>query len=239
MHLIDELRREHDLIERVLGSLRTFVARRIDGSLAAESSSAGVASSSGDTDGTDPADAAAFLRFFRLYAGHYHHAREEDTLFVALERELGLPAGRGPIAILLADHRRFAGLLDEVERLVALERLDEPTARRLQACVTQYAHGLWHHIDAENSVLLPESEARLAKAGTHELPSRAPTEEEAAARQEGLALLERYPQTSDTDAFRGDGCPACPAFGVECEGIERAWWNESEWDEFADHLPSG
>ena len=34
-------------------------------------------------------------------------------------------------------------------------------------------------------------------------------------------------------------CALCPAFVNSCEGLERSWWNEHEWDEFEDHLPSG
>lgn len=247
MQLIEELQREHALIERVLGSLRTYVARRV--AVASRVNDASTETSTGNhrtdahadratevtQENTAPvADAPRFLRFFRLYAGHYHHAREEDTLFVALEHEAELPADRGPIALMLADHRRFAVLLDEIEVLLSIEGLDASKAERLEQCTTEYAHGLWHHIDAENSVLLPESEARLAKVGVRELPSRPPTAEEAAARDEGLALLERYPETSDMDAFRGDGCVACPAFGRECEGFEREWWNEHEWAELED-----
>lgn len=251
MQLIEELQREHALIERVLGSLRTYVARRLavaggaarpERGASTENRRATSAAEPGESPGgqvtiadeAPPTDAPRFLRFFRLYAGHYHHAREEDTLFVALQHEAELPADRGPIALMLADHRRFAILLDEIEVLLSIEGLDASKAERLEQCTTEYAHGLWHHIDAENSVLLPESEARLAKVGVRELPSRPPTAEEAAARDEGLALLERYPETSDMDAFRGDGCVACPAFGRECEGFEREWWNEHEWAELED-----
>ena len=250
MQLIEELQREHALIERVLGSLRTYVARRVAAEVAPRANDASTDNSTGnhctgapaaratatteEENQAPSADAPRFLRFFRLYAGHYHHAREEDTLFVALQHEAELPADRGPIALMLADHRRFAVLLDELEKLLAVEHPDAETVGRLQACTTEYAHGLWHHIDAENSVLLPESEARLAKVGVRELPSRPPTADEAAARDEGIALLERYPETSDMDAFRGDGCVACPAFGRECEGFEREWWNEHEWAELED-----
>jgi hypothetical protein len=31
----------------------------------------------------------------------------------------------------------------------------------------------------------------------------------------------------------------CPAFVDTCRGLEHEWWNESEWEEFEDHLPSG
>jgi len=95
MDLISQLRTEHDLIEQVAGSLSTYVRARARGE-------------------GDPADGPRFLSFFRLYAGHYHHAREEDTLFVALQREAELPGDRGPIAVLLEDHRRMGRLLDDM-----------------------------------------------------------------------------------------------------------------------------
>ena len=95
MILIDELQTEHEVIERVAGAFLTYAAipsaeRRAE-------------------------DAAAFLRFFRLYANHFHHAREEDTLFAALRDRAGLPSDRGPIATMVADHLRMAGLLDGIE----------------------------------------------------------------------------------------------------------------------------
>ena len=65
MRLMEELEAEHRLIEAVAGSLRTFVHARIAGAAPA-------------------ADGRRFVRFFRLYAGQFHHAREEDTLFAAL-----------------------------------------------------------------------------------------------------------------------------------------------------------
>jgi hemerythrin-like domain-containing protein len=62
MGLLDDLRSEHAAIERMAGRLRSFAAQ-----------GAG-----------DAGDGAAFLRFFRLYTGRFHHAGEEDVLFPAL-----------------------------------------------------------------------------------------------------------------------------------------------------------
>jgi hypothetical protein len=28
----------------------------------------------------------------------------------------------------------------------------------------------------------------------------------------------------------------CPAYGVSCNGLEREWWNESEWEEIHERL---
>ena len=48
------------------------------------------------------------MTFFRVFAGAFHHEREEVVLFPALIRDAGLPADRGPIAVILDDHRRMA-----------------------------------------------------------------------------------------------------------------------------------
>jgi len=71
------------------------------------------------------------------------------------------------------------------------------------------------------------------------VPGRDITAEEEAARVDGTALLATYPPTHEPDVLRGEGCVMCPAFVDNCQGLEREWWNEWEWDEFEDHLPSG
>ena len=216
MQLIDDLRAEHDLIEQVAGSLRTYVDRRARGE-------------------GDLRDGERFMRFFRLFAGDFHHAKEEDTLFPALREKADLPE-RGPIAVLTAEHRRMAGVLDALGALIGEPVLDAGAAKKLNALAIEYAHGLWHHIDAENSVLFPESEGRLLKKGVRELPSREMTAAERAARADGEALMLRYPPSPDPTIVRGEGCVSCRAFADSCRGLEREWWNEWEWEEFEDHL---
>lgn len=213
MRLIDELQAEHEIIEQAAGALLTFA---------------------GTPPEQRPAeDGASFIRFFRLFANHYHHAREEDTLFAALRDRAGLPTDRGPVATMVADHVRMAGLLDDVEQHL---RGSDARAAPLVAAATAYVHALWHHIDAENSVLFPECGPRLRRNGVAELPSRGMTPDESAALEAGRALLARYPPPSDPGVIRGEGCIMCPAFGVTCRGLEREWWNEWEWDEFEDRM---
>ena len=216
MLLIDELSAEHAVIERVAGAFLTYAA------------------APGAEQCTE--DGVAFLRFFRLYAGRFHHAREEDTLFVALRDRAGLPADRGPIATMTADHVRMAGLLDEVEAGLAAGAGGEARTRE---SITAYVHALWHHIDAEDSVLFPECRPRLRRNGVTELPSRPMTPDERRALEGGQTLADRYPPPADPGVMRGDGCIMCPAFGVTCRGLEREWWNEWEWDEFEDRMNRG
>jgi hemerythrin-like domain-containing protein len=210
MRLIDELRAEHVLIERTLGALAAYVDARLAGR-------------------GDPADADAFLAFFRLFAGRYHHGREEDTLFPALLARLPIRPDSGPVRSLLDQHAAMAKTLEEMAPL-----LGEPGAEgeRLLDLSTRHRRDLLAHIDAENSVLLPESEARLRRAGLPDLAGRAPDAPERAARDGAGRLLELYPPREDSHAIRGEGCVICPSYGTSCEGLEREWWSEQEWDDF-------
>lgn len=218
MRLLDELRSEHVLIERVAGSLLTFAAKRARGEAA------------------EP-DGEAFLRFFTGYSGGYHHAREEDTLFPALVASVGLPADSGPIAAFLGQHREMEGVLSEMTPLLlATAPIAPGDAARLPEMAGRYVRELWQHIDAENSVLFPESEERLRRAGVAELPSRPARADEDTARAEGERLVAAYPPSVDPGAVRGEGCVVCPSYGTTCGGVEREWWNDYEWDEFSDRL---
>lgn len=217
MRLLDELEDEHLLIDHVLGSLRAYVARRLRGE--------------GSLD-----DAARFLRFFRVYAGAFHHEREEAVLFRALVQQAELPADRGPVAAFTAQHRAMAVTLDRLAPLLLGDLASDEDRREAGALAAAYTAALARHIDAENSVLLPESEKRLRRAAAGELPARAPTAEEEAARLDGEDLVRAYPPSDDPAVIRGEGCVVCPSFGVDCDGVEREWWNESEWEEFPDHL---
>lgn len=223
MRLIEDLRAEHELIEQVVGSLRTFVTARLAGQ-------------------GDPADGARFMAFFRRFAGDFHHDKEEVVLFAALAERAEVPADRGPIAALTGEHRRMGGLLDEMAGLIdnpvngsLAEAADQA---RLQDLAVDYSRPLWRHIDAENSVLFPEGQERLRRFHVRELPSRPMTPEEASAREVGLQLVALYAPLHDAEVPRGDGCVACPSYGTACDGLEREWWTELEWEDMHDRMSS-
>ena len=212
MQLIEDLKQEHELIEQVVGSLRTFVAAVISGQ-------------------GDLADGARFMAFFRHYAGSFHHDKEEAVLFRALVERAEIPAERGPVAALTGEHRRMSGLLNAIESLLAMAGRNPQEHAQLADLARDYSHALWRHIDAENSVLFPEGQERLRRAHVTELPSRAMTDLEREARAFGLALVTTYPPEHDAEALRGDGCMLCPSYGTTCEGLEVEWWSDQEWDE--------
>jgi hemerythrin-like domain-containing protein len=218
MRFMEELLREHELIEQVVGSLLTYAGRLKAGEAPVE-------------------DGAGLVRFFRVFAGGLHHAREEEVLFPALVNEVALPGDRGPIAALLADHHEMAELLSGMESILASDLTPE-SAARFSDLAYQYENQLLQHIDAENSVMIPEAEARLVRSGVRELETREPTSEEKEVELSGRQLVERYPPTEDPDLVRGEGCVMCTSYGVRCEGLEREWWNEYEWLESDEHIAS-
>ena len=99
MKLLDTLQDEHVLIDRVLGSLRTYVGRLVDGT-------------------GDPADGRRFASFFTEFAGHFHHDREERVLFRALVTAAELPADRGPVYALAREHAEMEEWLRELAPLL-------------------------------------------------------------------------------------------------------------------------
>jgi hemerythrin-like domain-containing protein len=202
MRLLDELTEEHRLVDRASGSLIRFA----EGALTSETTSR---------------DVADFVLFLRVYVAGYHHEREEQELFPALVERAEVPADRGPLPVMLADHRASASMVDELEAAAGDPVAAAKVARRL-------AHHLWEHVDKEDSVLFPESEQRLVRGGVAELQGRPPTIEEEAARELGESLTRRFPPLDDPNAIRGDGCIACSAFAVTCGGIEKEWWNDWE-----------
>lgn len=219
MQLLEDLTREHELIDAALGAFRTWAARM-------EAAAAPL------SDGT------LFLHFFRTYAGKFHHEREEGILVPALVKEAQLPDSRGPIRVMLEDHHAMAAVLDRIGTLLDGPSLTPQQRQELAERVVGYSHMLWHHIDAENTVLFPEAEVQLRRNGVRELPSRAAAPDEAGAAEAAGRLIARYPPM-EPDVARGEGCALCPAYGDRCSGVEREWWNEWQWEELADHIGAG
>ena len=125
MLLLDELTKEHELVDRVAGSLIRYAERAREGMTSEE-------------------DVADFVEFFRVFVAGFHHEREERTLFSALVERAEVPADRGPLPAIEADHRAALALVDEFEESAGDRDRAAGVARRL-------AHHLWEHeTPAEN-----------------------------------------------------------------------------------------
>ena len=145
------LRNEHDAILRMLDATEE-VAQRL-----------------GRRERVEPQVLANLMEFFRLFADHCHHGKEEDLLFPLLEKK-GMPRGGGPIGVMLMEHDHGRGFI----RQMALEA--EPHAGgnadagvRWAAAAIQYVGLLREHIAKENQVLFVMAERMLSNTEQLEL----------------------------------------------------------------------
>jgi len=91
------------------------------------------------------------LEWLRAFADRNHHAKEEAYLFPALA-QAGVPAAGGPVGVMLEEHAEGRELI----RMMA-----ESGGERRVAAAHRYVRLLRDHIDKENGVLFPLTEAVL------------------------------------------------------------------------------
>lgn len=100
------------------------------------------------------------IGWLRAFADLNHHAKEERYLFPALALA-GVPAtGGGPIVVMLAEH-------EEGRAFVQAMATGDPAGRVRAA--RDYIQLLCAHIDKENGVLFPLSDAVLSEAAQRAL----------------------------------------------------------------------
>jgi hemerythrin-like domain-containing protein len=95
---IEQLKKEHAVIERMLAILETVCLRLQAGEL------------------VDPAHVGQIVEFFRGFADECHHGKEEAVLFPALEK-VGIPRGAETVAPVLPWRGR-SKVLSAIERSV-------------------------------------------------------------------------------------------------------------------------
>lgn len=157
------LRSEHDHILAMIACLRAACAAAENG---------------------DQFDAETFqtgLEFIRHYADAWHHAKEEEHLFPALEA-MGMPREGGPIAVMLHEHVLGRSYVRRIaDHLEAASKGDEEARTMVLRYTLAYANLLTGHIQKENSILFnmadqmlpPEEHIRLEKDYQSAIPAGA------------------------------------------------------------------
>jgi hemerythrin-like domain-containing protein len=93
------------------------------------------------------------LEFFREFADHCHHAKEEKHLFTALQQR-GMSANVGPIAVMLAEHQQGRHRIKAVNDALGKARSgDRAAMRQVRENLAAYAKLLKEHISKEDNVL--------------------------------------------------------------------------------------
>lgn len=131
----DELKQEHRVIERILTVIETAAERQKSGR------------------DLPPDFFPRVVDFVRNFADRCHHGKEEENLFVAMEKH-GIPGHDGPIGVMLVEHDRGRAYMKEVDQ--ASKRLAAGDAAALKIAIQNavgYSGLLRDHIYKEDNIL--------------------------------------------------------------------------------------
>jgi len=135
------LRRDHDLIDKVIKSMETTIQLLESGKKIPESILVPV------------------LDFSKNFTDVCHHSKEEQSLFPALEKA-GMPTHMGPIAKMLMEHeitRKIGNNMNES----AKNYFENNKASELISDMKEYVEHVTEHLWKENNRLFMMAEARL------------------------------------------------------------------------------
>ena len=135
------LRRDHDLIEKVIKAMESTIQLLNDGKQIPESILLPV------------------IDFSKNFTDVCHHSKEENSLFPALE-QAGMPRNMGPIAMMLMDHERSREIGKEMENS-AKDYISSGISTKLISDMQQYVEHITEHLWKENNRLFMMAEARL------------------------------------------------------------------------------
>lgn len=157
------LRSEHDHILAMIACLRSACA----------------AVSRGEQFDTDTFQKG--VDFIRHYADAWHHAKEEDLLFPALE-EAGMPRESGPVAVMLHEHSLGRTYVRQIaDGLELAAQGDEAARAKVLRFTLAYSDLLTQHIQKENNILFnmadqflpPDEHTRLEREYETAIPAGA------------------------------------------------------------------
>ena len=152
----EDLLHEHLAIEHALNILEE-ISQRIE-----------------NTGDIDYLDINNFLEFLKEFADKYHHGKEEDFLFPALEKA-GIRKEGGPIGVMLSEHARGRNYIRQMQTSV----VENPVDKQLFIQSSRdYIRLLRAHIQKENNVLFPFIDTRLSVSEQKELYGKFENHEE-------------------------------------------------------------
>ena len=135
------LRRDHDLIEKVIKSMVTTIELLESGKKIPESILSPV------------------IDFSKNFTDVCHHSKEEKSLFPALEKA-GMPTNMGPIAMMLMEHETTRKIGEKME-ISSKEYFEKGDTTSLISDLKEYVEHVTEHIWKENNRLFMMAEARL------------------------------------------------------------------------------
>lgn len=139
----DELRNDHKIISEFL-EIMTAINRKI---------------SEGEDINGDHLEAIG--DFLKDFADTYHHGREEELFFPALEA-VGIPRDGGPVGVMLSEHVTGRDLTKQMRASAeSYKGGDELALKDFMTASSHYVDHLMQHIDKENNILFKMADAHL------------------------------------------------------------------------------
>ena len=109
------------------------------------------------------------IDFFRMFADRFHHAKEEQHLFPALEA-YGMPRDGGPTGVMLWEHEMGRDLVGKMEKTVtAYEKGDPLALKDFAKTARAYVSLLREHIQKEDHCLFSMATQALSGEAQEEL----------------------------------------------------------------------
>ena len=135
------LRNDHNLIEKVLSSMKAIISLLKDGKVIPESI------------------LLQTIDFTKNFVDVCHHGKEEETLFPALA-QTGMPTKMGPIARMLLEHQITKEIASKIEES-SKNYITNGDSEELVHNIEQYIQHVTDHLYKENNRLFMMADARL------------------------------------------------------------------------------
>lgn len=101
------------------------------------------------------------IDFIKNFADKYHHLKEEDVLFMEMEKH-GMPRDGGPIGVMLYEHDEGRKYIKQaVEAIEQLKLGNDKAFEQIKENLLNYCTLLTNHIAKENNILYPMAERLL------------------------------------------------------------------------------
>jgi len=101
------------------------------------------------------------IDFVQNFADKYHHLKEEDVLFMELEKH-GMPREGGPVGVMLYEHDEGrAYIKNAIESILHFKKGDNSAFADIRTNLLNYCTLLTNHIAKENNILYPMAERIL------------------------------------------------------------------------------
>ncbi|HRZ97258.1 MAG TPA: hemerythrin domain-containing protein [Paludibacter sp.] len=101
------------------------------------------------------------IDFIQNFADKYHHLKEEDVLFMEMEKH-GMPREGGPIGVMLHEHDEGRAYIKAaVEGIAKLKAGENSAFTQIKVNLLNYCELLSNHIYKENNILYPMAQRFL------------------------------------------------------------------------------